>query len=304
MMRKIFPFLFLAAAAVSVCAGGILFYSRHQEETRRQMDLRQRRQAWEDLRRQAWGEIRRFQGEAGVVIEDLDTGWVMGHQHDRVFASASLVKVPLMVACYQAAREGRIRLSDTITLRGSDKVSGSGSLKAKPSGSRFTVEELIGRMITESDNTATNMLIRALGYDYLNGSFRRIGLQNTTLVRRMMDFSQRKNGVENLTTPSDVASVFRQLYSFRLVSEEASKECLEFLMNQTKNDRIPAGLPPQTVVAHKTGLEKGVCHDSGIVFTPKGNLLICVLTENGKASPPAKKFIARLASLAYKYKTE
>jgi len=76
---------------------------------------------------------------------------------------------------------------------------------------------------------------------------------------------------------------------------------MELLGRQRINDRIPALLPPGTPVAHKTGLENGVCHDSGIVFTSHGPVLVCVLTRNGGRAAPAKKFIARIASHAFGY---
>ena len=121
----------------------------------------------------------------------------------------------------------------------------------------------------------------------------------------MMDFSNRKNGVENYTTAQDLTVLLRKLYYFQAVNPQVSQKCLELMMRQKINDRIPAALPSDIVVAHKTGLENGVCHDSGIVFTSGGNYLITVLTKHkNKTAQPAKKFISRLASLTYSYMTE
>jgi beta-lactamase class A len=173
-----------------------------------------------------------------------------------------------------------------------------------PVGTTFTVDELLQRMIAHSDNTATNVLVERMGFDALNEAFQRMGLERTRLVRKMMDFASRRNGVENVTTAEDVARLFRMFYHRRQVGPELSERCLEFLSRQEIRDRIPAGLPPSVRVAHKTGLERGVCHDAGIVFTPKGDLLICVLTRHHqRTSSPAKRFIAQVAQRAYRYAT-
>jgi beta-lactamase class A len=117
----------------------------------------------------------------------------------------------------------------------------------------------------------------------------------------MMDFSRRKEGVENITTADDMAEVLRRLYQHRFVDASYSKLGLEWLMAQHLNDRIPAKLPKTVTVAHKTGLERSVCHDVGIVYTRKGDLLVCVLTKHKGVSAPAKRFIATLSRHAYDY---
>ena len=127
-------------------------------------------------------------------------------------------------------------------------------------------------------------------------------MANTNLSRKMMDFSERRAGIENCTTADDIAYILDKIYHQELINNDISKKCLGLLKLQKIKDRIPAKLPPDTVVAHKTGLERGICHDAGIVFTDKGNFLICVLTRHkNKTSRLAKKFIAQISFLTYKY---
>ena len=296
------------AILIGGAAGGALAY-RYQGQLQRlrqeRLELERKRAAWSGLKQEVWREVRQFPGESGIWIEDLDTGWTTTHQPGRLFPAASVVKVPIMAACFQAAQKSRLRLEEPVILHGFDKVYGSGQLKAAPNGSSYTVEQLIELMITKSDNTAANLLIKKLGFDALNESFRSMGLTQTQLSRKMMDFSQRKHGVENYTTAQDIALALRKLYRRQLISPEVSDRCLELLKKQAINDRIPALLPPGTVVAHKTGLEKGVCHDSGIVFTPDGNYLVCVLTSSRmKTAKRAKQFIAQIAYRVHEYKAE
>lgn len=297
--------LFLLAASVFSAGGWVAHQKlesvRAAEEKGRR--LRGRQAAWGQMKRDLSQEIRRFDGQAGVVVEDLKTGWRLVHQADRSFPAASVIKVPMMTGCFQAAEEGRLDLNSHVAIRSSDKVSGSGVLKAMPGKRSVPASRLIEWMITESDNTATNALISRLGMDYFNRHFRRLGLEDTRLSRKMMDFSQRKRGVENTTTAGDMAEVLRKIYRADSVRPAVSRSCLGLLKRQRTRDRIPAQLPRGTPVAHKTGLERSVCHDAGIIFTRKGDLLICVLTQRKgkKGSQPAKRFIARLAERTYRY---
>jgi beta-lactamase class A len=255
---------------------------------------------WAQLEKDILRMLRDFQGELGFVIKDLRSGHAIVHDADKRFPSASMVKVPIMAACYKAAEEGRISLADVVTLKRTDKVRGSGTLRAAPAGTPVTVEKLIELMITGSDNTAANMLIDLLGFEYLGNAFKDFGLDQTNLSRKMMDFRSRANGIENYTTPRDMAEILEKIYRRTCVSSQASEKCLVCLKGQKVNDRIPRYLPRKVPVAHKTGLENKVCHDAGIVFTDKGAVLICVLTEGDTGATIAKRMIARISALVYK----
>jgi len=178
--------------------------------------------------------------------------------------------------------------------KNSCKVLGSGIIKDYAAGTQFNIDYLVEVMITQSDNTATNMFIDYLGMDSLNNYFKRLGLSDTNLVRKMMDFKSRKAGLENFTSARDVAFLLEKIYNNKLINKDFSGKCLEILKRQKARDRIPKKLPSDAVVAHKTGLEKGVCHDAGIVFTPNGDFLICVLTRHTyKYAAPAKNSFRR-----------
>jgi beta-lactamase class A len=255
---------------------------------------------WAELEKDILRSLRDFQGTLGFVIKDLRTGRAMARNQDRPFPSASMVKVPIMAACLKAVEEGRISLEEALTLKRTDKVRGSGVLRAAPAGTPVTIEKLLQLMITDSDNTAANMLIDLLGFDYLGGMFREFGLERTNLSRKMMDFRSRARGIENYTTPREMADILEKMYRRTCVSPQASEKCLAVLKEQKVNDRIPRYLPRKTAVAHKTGLEHKVCHDAGIVFTERGDVLICVLTEGNTGAVIAKRMIARIASRVYK----
>ncbi len=273
-------------------------------ERERVAALKARQASWARLEQSLTDEIRRFQGHSGIVIEDLSTGWRFTHQPQKPFAAASVIKVPVMGACFTAEASGKLNLDDSVKLTASDQVSGSGVLKQEKPGTVLPVSRLLELMIGRSDNTATNMLLDKLGLDYCNRVFAQFGLEQTVLKRKMMDFSRRSQGVENYTTATDMAEVLGRIYRGKLVNAAYSERGLKWLKNQHLNDRIPAKLPKGTIVAHKTGLERSVCHDVGIVYTPRGDYLICVLTQHKGLSKPAKRFIAALSRQTYDYLTK
>jgi beta-lactamase class A len=269
---------------------------------KREEDAGKRKAAWAALKKGIEHELKGFSGVAGVVVKDLDKNWEINANKGLRIPSASMVKIPIMMSYFYAANEKKLSLQDAVEIRNSDKVAGSGALKFEMPGKAFTIEELIGRMITESDNTAANMLINRLGLDSLNAYFKKLGLKNTNLSRKMMDFKERKQGVENYTTVGDISYLLEQLYRGRFLNAEASRQCIEILARQKMKDRIPKKLPAGIIVAHKTGLENFLCHDAGIVYTDKGNFLIAVLTKHrNRTAQEAKSAIADISLLTYNY---
>lgn len=275
-------------------------YEKNQARDRYRYLLNRKKAGWLSLKKNLANKIGNFKGKVGLVVEDLSTGWVISFNDDHLIPSASLVKVPIMLSYFYAAQENKINLTDNIKFR---------SFKKPPRPSRsstasyFVVEALFDPMITVSDNSATNALIDLLGFDTLNGYFKKMGLKNTNLSRKMLDFKSRKKGIENYTTAADMAYILRKLYHKQFLSREVSEKCLVLLSGQKINDRIPKALPGDEIsVAHKTGLERHICHDVGIVYTPKGDFLICVLVKHGnRFAHPAKQLISDIALATYNF---
>jgi beta-lactamase class A len=291
----IFILIFFSGIFLCPCYCSATF----QESKNYSVSSDKRKSSWLALKRYIKQQSLAFNGKIGLVVKDLQTGLTIEMNSDDTFPSASLVKIPIMAACFKAVQEGKIFLKDKLVLRQVDIVSGSGVLKGVPAGRVITVENLIRLMVTRSDNIAANMLIDKLGRNYLNAFFKQEGLKNTNLSRKMMDFSHRKKGIENYTTPEDISFILEKMYNKQCINAEVSNQCLSLLKLQKVNDRIPKRLPEGVVVAHKTGLERQVCHDAGIVFTGQGDFLICVLTKTKAGFKPAKRFISKVAAYAY-----
>ena len=281
---------------------GQQYYAGFQKAKQERLLYKARKAAWQELQQRIKAEISQFKGEAGIVIKDLETGWEFSHEKVKLFPSASLAKIPLMAACFLAADQGKIKLDRNIALKSSDKLTGSGVLKDMPAGTTFSAERLIGLMIYDSDNTATNIVTNLVGIDYLNNTFKSFGLKNTDLSRKIADYQSRDNGIENYTTAEDMALLLEKIYRRSLGNKNVSDQCIRMLKLTRMNDRIPKYLSAEITVAHKTGLERDVCHDAGIVFTRKGDFIVVVLTKHANSnSALSKEFIARVSLYAYKY---
>ncbi|MFO7845441.1 MAG: serine hydrolase [Balneolaceae bacterium] len=152
-----------------------------------------------------------FSGNIGVYIKDLDNGDVINHNADRSWYLASTIKIPLGIAILKQVEEGEISLDDTLVLRESDFVDGSGDLMYQKPGTEYTVLELLHRTIRESDSTATDMLIRLLGEERFNEIFTReiagqdMGYITTIMQVRYDAYSEIHQNAENLSTLDIVA---------------------------------------------------------------------------------------------------
>ncbi|MBU2473186.1 MAG: class A beta-lactamase-related serine hydrolase [Candidatus Omnitrophica bacterium] len=235
-----------------------------------------------------------------LIVKDLTFPMVqLSYRQDKAVVAASLMKLPILGAAFKAAEEGKVSLDQIVTIEVKDITGGSGVLKTMPMPHKLTLESLLETMISASDNTATNKLIDLLGFDYLNKVFGELNLTETVLRRKMMDFSKRRQGVDNYTSAADISVILESIYDKKFINCQFSDLALKFLKKQKVNDRIPRYLPKDLTIAHKTGLERGVVHDAGIVFLPGGDYIITVLVDKAKGYVKPKKFIAQISRLAY-----
>ncbi|OGS11712.1 MAG: hypothetical protein A2234_08270 [Elusimicrobia bacterium RIFOXYA2_FULL_58_8] len=242
-----------------------------------------------------------WRGNVGIYIGDLHTGRNWDYNADRLFPSASLIKVPIMAAVFDRIKSGAITLGTQIRLTRADRVGGSGSLRWVRDGTTLSVMEIIYKMITESDNTATKMLIDYVGMPYLKTAFKQLGLVHTNITQEGMSLSSGRIARENYTTAREMAGLMERIYAGELVDREASEFMLDVLKHTKSRSRLRKGLPLGWEIGHKTGLLRKSCHDAGIVFSPRGDYVIVVLTSEVPDYASAKKFISRVASLTYTY---
>lgn len=193
--------------------------------------------------------------------------------HSQKMRAASMIKVFILGKAMQQILAGDMRLEDTIILTDYDKVGGSGILTGYEEGTTISIYDLLFLMITESDNTTTNIMIDYLGMDQINHYIAEEGYSDTILQRKMMDFDAVAEGRENYTSVYDLGTFFARLYDHQCVSPQYDNLMIEILKGQTDTEGIPTALP-NAIVAHKTGELGGVYNDGGIVFDEHDSILV------------------------------
>jgi beta-lactamase class A len=238
--------------------------------------------------------------ECGFVIKSLKTGEEVFYNEDEVVPSASTIKVSIMGEVLRQVKEGRLSLQNRITVDEKVKVPYS-ILTLLETGNSYSLKDVITLMIIQSDNTATNILIDLVGMESINKFAKEIGLNNTVLQRKMMDFNARKKGRDNYTTAKDMLRIFELMYKGELVDKNYSDLMLGICKNQLDNTMMKLYIPDETVIAHKTGELDFLDHDCGIVYHEKGDYIFSMLTWNAVSNNFARETIGRVSKMVYDY---
>ncbi len=226
-------------------------------------------------------------GVLGVAAIDLKTGRTFSYHGDLVTTQASLIKVPILAAAFQAVHAGTLQLDRKFALTEKDKAGGSGTLDAKLGKEplELTFRELLTLMIRDSDNTATNKVISLVTKERVNALMVQLKLPNTRLRRIMMDSDAAKREDENTSTPLEMARLVEMIYNGKLVSPEACQAMIAMLKLVKADFR--AALPPAVVPASKTGSVPGVHTEAGIVYLEGRPYVLSIMSSllAGESNP-------------------
>ena len=235
-----------------------------------------------------------------IYVKNLDSGSALAVHNEKIRA-ASMIKLFIMAEAFRQAKEGRLNLAELRILTDADKVGGAGSLQSMPEGTRRTWRQLIEKMIDESDNTATNMVIERVGMAKVNQFIVNNGFRDTILQRKMMDLESIEAGRENYTTVSDLGILLEKIYRKQCVGTAEDEEMLDILLQQEDNDKIPSRLPNTAQVAHKTGELVGALHDGGVVLGGHHPYVVCIMSEHVGSTRETTKDIAVLSEKVYQF---
>lgn len=227
-------------------------------------------------------------GRVGLVVKSLRTGEAADHNADAVFEAASLYKLGVMLALFDAARVGDVDLDAPITIP--DWAVNTGDWSVYYPGDVVSGWEALEAMIALSDNPTALVFMQMLDPERINRVLAGYGLGST-----------RVGWWEPTTTPADVARLLELIEAGRAVSPAASRQMRELLLRQRDNRRIPAGLPPDTPVAHKTGSLAGIAHDAGILYLPSGPVILVALTADLADLEAGDRAIIELTRLVADY---
>ena len=236
-----------------------------------------------------------------IYVWDYDTGNYAGLDSDKLYSEASIIKIPVLIQLFRSIEAGQLTIYDTMTLTDYYRAEGSGSSQFKAENSVWTMDDLARVMITESDNSATNMIMAKLGsMNDINSGIRQWGLSHTRVNTWLPDM-----GGTNFTTAEDLARMLYNLDNPNFLSVKKKKKIFDY-MGHIHNDRlIPAGLGAGAVFIHKTGDIGKMLGDAGIVYAPNGKkYIVAILVNRPYNSPLGKDFIVKASEIIYNTMTK
>jgi beta-lactamase class A len=205
-------------------------------------------------------------GVVGYTVVDLNTGERFERRQADVFPTASTIKIAVLYELVRQADEKRLPLDDVRPFDRRHAVGGSGVLFELTSPA-LSLRDLATLMVLVSDNSATNAVIDAVGMDAVTARMASLGLPATRLRRKMMDLDAARKGLENVSSPADVARLLTILDRGEGLSATAREIALGILKKK-KSTPLTRGLPTDAEAASKPGDLDGVRVDAGIVYVP------------------------------------
>ena len=248
--------------------------------------------------------------EVGVAFRTMDGKLEWFSRADDVFHAASTMKVPVMIELFHQVREGKLKLDDPLTIKNEFHSLVDGSIYTldatddseadlyKAIGQTRTLGQLCELMITVSSNFATNLLIEKLGVDNIRATVTLLHADGMNMRRGVEDNKAYEKGMNNTTTARGLATLMTAIADGKAVDSESSQQMVAILDRQKFNEAIPAGLPPGTRVAHKTGDITKVHHDAAIVFAKQPFVLV-ILVRGIAEDKAAYKLMAAITSDLY-----
>lgn len=266
------------------------------------------------LKREITDLLATQKGTFAVAFKNLTNGnELLINEHEN-FHAASTMKTPVMIEVYKQAKAGKFSLADSIVIKNEFKSIVDSSVYSLDSsndseteiyrhiGEKRTLYQLMYDMIIASSNLATNIIIEHVGAKNVTKTMRTLGAKNILVLRGVEDNKAFDKGLNNTTTAYDLKVIFTKMARGEAVDKKSSEAMIHILFDQTFNTIIPANLPKEVKVAHKTGFISGVHHDSGIIFLPDGRkYVLVILSKELEDEEAAVKVMAHVSEMIYDF---
>ena len=244
--------------------------------------------------------IEKCDEDISMLVKNLSSDEILlNYNGEKIYPSASIIKIPIMIEALSKADDLQIPLLSKIKIKDSDKV--DFSIITEQNLTQCTVLELITWMIIDSDNTATNVLIDLLAMDKINERINSLAMKDTKLQRKMMDFEAIKEGKNNYTSLKDLLVVMEGLYRGETINKEVSKRAIDIMKNQRDNSMLKRYITENVVVANKTGELDNLNNDVGIFYTKRADYFIGVFVHKSQNNQKAYEIIGKLSKKVYDY---
>ena len=271
-------------------------------------------QSIEILRKQITDEISRGNGLFAVAFKDISSGKTLLINEKVSLHAASTMKTPVLIEIYKQAKEKKFSLDDSIEIKNTfssivdgspfslDSSDDSETELYRAIGQKRTIAFLAYQMIILSSNLATNMMIELVKAENVMKTLKAMGVNDMQVLRGVEDNKAYEKGLNNTTTAYDQMLLMEKIAAGKVVNKKACKQMVDILLDQKFNSVIPARLPADVKVAHKTGSITGIQHDAGIVYLPNGKKYILVLLSKYEGdTQSAIETMAQISRMVYDY---
>ncbi len=238
--------------------------------------------------------------QPSVFVWEYDSGKYVDINANKHFSAASIIKIPVLLETFRSIEAKELTINEKMALTEYYRSEGSGKMKYHQVGNEYTIDQLARMMIEQSDNTATNMLIAAVGgMPRVNSAMKSWGINDTHLQNWLPDLEG-----TNYTTTKDLAKMLYNIENSSFISPQSKSYIFDYMGHVENNRLIQAGLPQGAKFLHKTGDIGGTLGDSGIVTTPNGKkYIVSIIVNRPYNSPQGKNFIVAASSMIYNYIT-
>ena len=268
--------------------------------------------SFQALRPALEARIAQHHGVVGLALLDPKTGETLAIRGDDPFPTASVIKLSVLLTLFHRIQDGRLHLDDPIWMVQADQMPGSGILQFFHAPHQLLLEDAAEFMISQSDNTAANLVIDKVGIRNVNSYADSLGFHHTRLWAKVFQRSgttidpdsSKKYGL-GVTTPLEMARMLALIYNGQAVSPAASKRMVQMLEDQAWGpNEIPRYLPAGVKVAHKTGSDDAVRNDVAIIYSPARDYILSIFTRDNadkswRVDNEAETLMADLSRIIY-----
>jgi beta-lactamase class A len=249
-----------------------------------------------------------------VAYHDSERGTAWSLHGDRWFHAASTIKIPVLAGLFAATDAGDFHSNDRVHVRNRfmsivdgrpyrvSSARDASPLVHRAIGRTLPLRELARHMIATSSNLATNLLVELVGVDAIRDAIDRLGVSGIDFHRGVEDELAWREGINNRVTARGLVDLLRKIEEGNAFSARSTEAMLDILHAQEFRSGIPAGLPSEARVAHKTGEISTVAHDAGLVFLPEREpYALAVLTEWDPDATGRQETIAAISRAVYEH---